>query len=71
LNRVLRDQDYLLGDSFTVADVNVATTLSQPSELGLIGWQRVSPAKVGLAGLARWLDRCSARPSYARVLGLP
>ncbi len=71
LDRALRDQDYLLGDAFTVADVNVATTLSQPNELGLIGWQKVNPATAGLANLGRWLDRCAARPSYARVLALP
>ena len=71
LDRTLSDRAYLLGPSFTVADVNVATTLSQPSEAGLIGWQKVDPAEAGLAALAAWLERCCSRDSYARVLTLP
>src|SRR5690349_17086737 len=46
---------YLLGDSFTVADLNVASILS---------WTR--PARIDLSGLpkvAEWFRRCSDRPA--------
>jgi len=46
---------YLLGDAFTVADLNVASILS---------WAR--PARVDLSGvpkMADWFKRCSDRPA--------
>ena len=70
LDRALADRAWLLGDAFTMADVNVATTLSQPNERGLIGWQKLDPAAEGLARVAAWLAQCRARPSYERVLAL-
>jgi glutathione S-transferase len=55
LDRALADREYLLGDRFTLADLNVACVLA---------W--TSLAKVDLAGLPRvsaWLGRCLARPA--------
>jgi glutathione S-transferase len=46
---------YLIGDSFTVADLNVASILS---------WAR--PARIDLAGvpkMADWFKRCADRPA--------
>jgi glutathione S-transferase len=71
LDRRLSGRDYLLGNSFTLADLNVATTLSEPHEQGLIGWQRLDARRSGLSALAVWLERCINRPSYKRVLPLP
>lgn len=71
LDRALAGRDYLLGETFTIVDVNLATTLSQPNELGLIGWQKLDAAGAGLSNLASWLGRCMARPSYETVRGLP
>jgi glutathione S-transferase len=61
---------WLLGDAISLADINVAATLSEPHERGLIGWQRLDAAGEGLSYLADWLARIGSRPSYARVLGL-
>ena len=49
-------RDYLLGSSFTVADLNLASILS---------WSR--PIKFDFApfpNAGAWLDRCLARPAY-------
>jgi glutathione S-transferase len=52
----LKDCDYLLGDHFTLADLNVAS---------VIRWTR--GAKLDLAAyprIAGWLDRCTSRPAF-------
>jgi glutathione S-transferase len=52
---------YLLGDSFSLADLMVASTIGFAASTG-----------VSLAGHARlrgWLERCQARPSMAAVMG--
>ncbi|MDP3746920.1 MAG: glutathione S-transferase family protein [Phenylobacterium sp.] len=67
LDRALEGRTWLLGEAFTIVDVNVATTLGQPNENGLIGWQKLDPAADGLPALAAWLARCAARPSYLAV----
>ena len=56
LNAALEDREYLLGSSFTVADLNLASICS---------WSR--PIKYDfkpfpMAGA--WLDRCLSRPAY-------
>jgi glutathione S-transferase len=66
LDRALQGRSYLLGEAFTLADVNVATTLCEPWEAGRIDGDIV-PAEHGLAALGAWLERCIARPSWARV----
>jgi len=71
LDAELAKRPYLLGETFCMADVNVATTLSQPNELGLIGWQKVNAGAAGLPNLADWLRRCTARPSYDVIRQAP
>jgi glutathione S-transferase len=59
LNDALGGRNYLAGDSFTVADLNVASILA---------WAKM--ARLDLSAfpqLARWLDGCLARPAYRRV----
>ena len=55
LNEYLSKRDYLLGNDFTVADLNVASVLS---------W--AYPAKLDLSTkphVQQWLSRCMARPA--------
>jgi len=59
LNGALEGKKYLLGDTFTVADLNVASVLS---------WARA--AKMDLAkypNLVRWLGECLSRPAVKRA----
>jgi glutathione S-transferase len=59
LNDRLTGREYLVGDSFTVADVNVASILA---------WGRMSRLNLSACSeVARWLDACLARPAYRRV----
>jgi glutathione S-transferase len=67
LDKALAAGAYLLGDAFTLADLNVASTLSQPNEDGKIDWQRLDPAAHDLRHLADWLARCTSRASWQRV----
>ncbi len=67
LDHALASRNYLPGDSFTFADLNVASTLSQPNEDGKIDWQRLDPSESGLVHLATWLQRCTSRDSWQRV----
>jgi glutathione S-transferase len=56
LNNALQGRDYLLGSTFTVADLNLASIMS---------WSR--PIKYDFApfpNIAAWLDRCLSRPAY-------
>jgi glutathione S-transferase len=55
LNGALGDTDWLAGERFTVADLNVAAVLSwsKPARLGLDAYPR----------LADWLNRCLERPA--------
>jgi glutathione S-transferase len=59
LDAALRGRDHLAGNTFNVADLNVASILA---------WGRI--AKLDMSAqpnVARWLDACLARPAYARV----
>ncbi len=59
LNAALAGRKFLVGDSFTVADLNVASILA---------WGKM--ARLGLSAhpeVTRWLDDCLARPAYGRV----
>ena len=61
LDGALQGKRYLLGDNFTVADLNVASVLS---------WARAS--KMDLAkypNLGRWLGECLSRPAVKRAQG--
>ena len=70
LDRALGASPYLLGDAFTLADLNLAATLSEPWEGGLVDGE-LDPAAHGLHALAEWLARCTRRPSWERVRSLP
>ena len=62
LNAALAGREFLAGDGFTVADLNVASILV---------WGKM--ARLGLSDhpeLKRWLDDCLARPAYRRVRSL-
>ncbi|WP_198351095.1 glutathione S-transferase family protein [Flavisphingomonas formosensis] len=57
LDRALAGRDWLVGEGFTVADINVAAIVAL-----------ARPCKVDLGGhanVAAWLERALARPAYA------
>ena len=59
LNNALDGREFLAGDRFSVADLNVASILV---------WGKM--VRLGLAAhsyVTRWLDGCLARPAYGRV----
>jgi len=61
LDGALAEHSYLLGDTFTIADLNVASVLSWASFVGF-----------DLSGFARvkaWFDACLGRPAVARARG--
>jgi glutathione S-transferase len=70
LDRALDGRPYLLGETFTLADLNVAATLNEPWEQGRIDGD-LDPAEHGLPALGDWLARCVGRPSWAAVRDLP
>ena len=53
LDEALREQAYLVGDDFTVADLNVAAVISRAIEMDLSATPR----------LGDWLKRCLERPA--------
>ena len=53
LDQSLADRRYLLGDQFTVADLNVAAVISRAIDMELAPWPRLAP----------WLGRCLERPA--------
>jgi glutathione S-transferase len=59
LDGALADRAYLLGDAFTIADLNVASVLSWAIFVGLdlTGFPRVKA----------WFDACLGRPAVARA----
>jgi glutathione S-transferase len=69
--RILNDalcRSYLLGDIFSVGDLNVASTLREPGETGVSGIAEIDLTPV--PNVARWLDRCSARPANRHVASM-
>jgi glutathione S-transferase len=70
LDRALAGRPYLLGDVFTLADLNLAATLCEPWENRRIDGE-LDPAEHGLGALADWLARCTGRASWERVRRLP
>jgi len=71
LSAALENRPYLLGERFTLADLNVAASISQPNENGKIDWQQMDPVEIGLPALGDWLSRCTARASWRRVAEFP
>lgn len=68
LDGSLEDRAYLLGDSFTVADLNLASTLREPGEDWVGG---IDEIKLDAhPRVMRWLDLCSRRPASRRVASL-
>ena len=61
LEGALRGRDYLLGGSFTVADLNVASVFawSMLANIDLERWPQ----------LKAWLTRCSERPAFKAARG--
>jgi glutathione S-transferase len=70
LDAELADRPYLLGEAFTLADLNVAGTLSEPQEKGRVDGD-LELSGHGLPRLANWLKRCQGRESWRRVCALP
>jgi glutathione S-transferase len=60
LDGALAERPYLLGDDFTVADLNVAAVISRAIDMDLSATPR----------LGDWLKRCLDRPAARRALGL-
>jgi len=59
LNNTLSGSDHLAGGNFTVADLNVASILV---------WGKMGRLNLSAhSNVARWLDKCLARPAYGRV----
>ena len=59
LNDALSDRDYLLGDAFSVADLNVASVLA---------WARAAGIEFAeQPHLDAWLDRCLSREAAVRA----
>jgi glutathione S-transferase len=56
LDDTLDGKQYLLGDTFTIADLNLASVM---------GWAKlVKLDMTGHGDVANWLDRCLARPAF-------
>jgi glutathione S-transferase len=60
LDAAVAQQPYLLGDAFTVADLNVAAVISRAVEMDLSA----------VPNLKVWLTRCLARPAAQKALAL-
>jgi glutathione S-transferase len=60
LERTLADRPYLLGEEFTVADLNVAAVISRAIDMDLSATPR----------LGDWLRRCLDRPAARAALAL-
>jgi glutathione S-transferase len=60
LDTAVAKQSYLLGEEFTVADLNVAAVISRAIEMDLCA----------VPHLKAWLTRCLARPAAQKALAL-
>jgi glutathione S-transferase len=60
LDAAVAKQSYLLGQSFTVADLNVAAVISRAVDMDLSAWPH----------LKDWLTRCLDRPAAREALAL-
>jgi len=58
----------LLGDAFTVADLNLASTIREPGEEGVAGIAAIEVAP--FPNVLHWLDRCGERPANRHVATL-
>lgn len=69
LESQLDGHTYLLGEEFTVADINLASTIREPGERGVAGIAGIDLAP--FPKVTSWLDLCSNRPASRRVAALP
>ncbi len=60
LDAAVAQQPYLLGNDFTIADLNVAAVISRAADMDLSAWPN----------LKAWLDRCLDRPAARAALAL-
>jgi glutathione S-transferase len=60
LDAAVAQQPYLLGNDFTIADLNVAAVISRAADMDLSAWP----------SLKAWLDRCLDRPAARSALAL-
>ena len=63
LNAALAGRDWLIGDHFSVADLNVASVMYL--------MKRIDFGYSEHANVQRWADACYARPALARALAKP
>lgn len=62
LDGELAGKNYLLGDAFTVADLNVTSVIS---------WAPMAGLDLSSAGnVVAWMQRCTARPAYGKAMSL-
>jgi len=61
LDRALADRAHLLGDAFTIADLNTAGVLATAQ---FVGYDLSAFGEV-----ARWFGACTARPAFVRARG--
>jgi glutathione S-transferase len=59
------EHGYLLGPEFTVADLNLASTLREPGECGVASIPAITLRP--FPRIERWLGRCEQRPANRRV----
>lgn len=60
LNDALAGRDYLVGDRFTVADLNVAAVLS---------WVKIGRVDLSaFPNLTAWMGRCLERPAFTNLI---
>ena len=69
LETQLDGRAHLLGEDFTVVDVNLASTIREPGEQGVAGIDVIDLAP--FPEVATWLDRCGDRPANRRIPALP
>lgn len=61
LDGALADREYLFGDRFTVADLNVAAIMS---------WVKMGKVDLSAHGnISAWLGRCLSRPAFVKARG--
>lgn len=62
LDGELAGKTYLLGNDFTVADLNVAS---------VVCWAPMAGLDLGkAANVAAWMSRCTSRPAYTKVMSM-
>jgi glutathione S-transferase len=66
LNSELAERDYLLGEAFTVADLNVSAILSRNCMAVMPGCNGARFDLSSMPHLVDWLGRCWARPACPR-----